>query len=308
MPYQITARTADMSTRYIQYFTTALRISTAAFLLSYASAWAQVADAPQAGCEPYGLNRLPSPYGGLGGGAWFLSNELGDSKDDFFSATLPILAADHHMLWGVNSRILTQIKSPSTTSLIDPDAVFYIVREHVIKPNPYRRALGRRIEVIGSARLAGEQTPALKGISTVPLIIRTATDEVSLSDRLLPLGCVAGDLTSALPSSASLDPTNAAKIKVLLNNAYVGERKAMALINQGQDHGVAVGQVWQLVDELPNQPASVKAFGRVRVLQVFENSSVVYVERAAHEVEVGSVLRFLSTEKTPQGAVKAVQP
>ena len=117
MPYQITARTADMSTRYIQYFTTALRISTAAFLLSHVSAWAQVAaDVPQAACERYGLNVLQSPLDAGGQPWWFLSNEQGDSKTKFFSATLPILAVDRHVLWGVDSRILTQMKSTSAAT------------------------------------------------------------------------------------------------------------------------------------------------------------------------------------------------
>ncbi|WP_157964295.1 hypothetical protein [Ephemeroptericola cinctiostellae] len=298
-----------MSTRYIRYFTTALRISAATFLLSHAAAWAQAAYlSPPGACAPYGLNALPSPHDAGELPWWFLSNEQGDSKIDFFSATLPILAADQHVLWGVDSRILTQMKPSSATSLIGPEAAFYIVREHVIKPNPYRGAVGRRIEVIGAARVSGAQTTVLNGVSTVPLVIRTTRDEVNLSDRLLPLDCMVVGSVPASPSSVPLDPTKAAKIKVLLNNAYVGERNAIALIDQGQDHGLAVGQVWQLVDEVSNQPASAKAFGRVRVLQVLEHSSVVYVDRAVHEVEVGTALRFWSAEETLKGVVKAVQP
>jgi hypothetical protein len=305
------SQTADMSTRYIRHFTTALRISAATFLLSHAPAWAQTADLPHAACaSSFGLNTLPSPHEMGGLPWWFLSNESGDSKNDFFSATLPILAADQHVLWGVDSRILTQMKSPSNAPSVDPEAAFYIVREHLIKPNPYRGAIGRRIEVIGTARMGAGPTAELNGVSTVPLVIRTARDEVDLSDRLLPLGCVTVDSASPPPSPSSvpLDPTKAAKIKLLLNNARVGAGKAVALIDQGQDQGVAVGQVWQLVDELPNQPASAQAFGRVRVVQVFEHSSVVYVDRTVHEVEVGSIVRFLPVEKTLQGAVKAAQP
>ena len=309
MPYQITARTADMSTRYIPYFTTALHIGTAAFLLSHASAWAQTTDVVQPMCASYGLNTLPSPHVTGDLPWWFLSNEKGSSKNDFFTATLPILAADKHALWGADSRILTQMKPEAVTPSVGAVAAFYILREHIIKPAAYAGAAGRFVEVIGMARRSvSSQSIVVDGVSTVPLIIRTARDEVDANDRLLPVECMVADANPVPLSSAPLDPAKAARIKILLNDVHIGERKAIALIDQGQDRGVAVGQVWQLVDELPHQPASAQAFGRARVLQVFEHSSVVHVDRADHELEVGTLLRFLPEERMPQKAAGGVQP
>lgn len=270
------------------HFNTALRLGAAALLLHAAVVRAQDAPAMStSACAHFQRDASfdsSKPW-------WFLSYAAGSSKDEWLANTLPIVSAERMTLLQAGSHILTRIPAASALAA---DGRYVVVRATPVQPQRFHAVEGLMVRKIGTAH-ADQQaasSTAVDGVRTFSVVIDSAYNEITESDRLLSVACLSSPKSSLDGSSAPVDIHAAAKVTALLNHAFIGEQRALALMDQGQLQGVAVGQRWTLVDELPKNPLTAKPFGRVNVLQVFNASSLIEVEESKHELEVGSVLRF----------------
>lgn len=223
---------------------------------------------------------------------WFTpnSNAVHDKK------TLSIMPADRSELWYQGSYILTRL--PSNWDLIQPDnQLFYIVRSKNMRSNKSRRPFGQVMRVIGVAQIK-ENLHAINDVnehSEITRILRIiqSSSEVTRQDRLVPKSCLHTDSnTTHHPSLTTPAPTKKAHVLAFLNEYYIGAKGSIILISKGSKSGVSLNQTWLLIDELPNQPISSKAFGSAQVLQVFENVSVLQITQTSHEVRPNTLLKF----------------
>ncbi|MGL4767494.1 MAG: hypothetical protein ACRCV6_05385 [Formosimonas sp.] len=207
---------------------------------------------------------------------WFIVNEGADSAAQLTQQTLPILPADERNLWSLGSRILT--RWPAGTA---QPTDFVIVRSRPIKTSTYQGAVGFMLERIGHA----QSTPS------GALRVTGAAREITPQDRLLPAECLKDSTpqasTNSLPTKLEAKP-----LAFVDETAYIGTRGTLMLIDHGEQTGVAAGQTWAIVEQLPAQPASAQTIGHAVVLQTVANMSVVRIIDSTREVRLSHMLRY----------------
>ena len=269
------------------YFNTAATLAIAAVL-----GWSGAARAALDNSEAFCQDTLAiDPNIALANNVHFIprSSDYDDARNQLKDSLLPIMPADHTTIWNLGSRILTQV--PTDWDLSNTaNQYFLIVRGKTVQTGTYRPALGQFIQTIGIARVEpSAQTP------TVALKIIAAQQEVTANDQLISASCAPHAIATidTTDLGVAIDPTTeiAPKVVAFLDENTVGARDSVVLVDKGLNDGVLVGQAWDLVDQLPNQPASAKSFGRAKVIQSFTDVSMLRIGNVSHEVRLQTLLR-----------------
>ena len=282
------------------YFNTAIKVGVAvmgavclsahALTVAKTVAGVQTKSSPSVVCSSFHLPSISAAFMDNQKLWWFVSSD--GEKQDFKAQTLPILAATDALLWHNGSRIVTTLPDGAASGR------FVIVRSTAIKKSTslFGGDFGQYVEAIGVAQV--EASPLLAdGGHKKALKIVFSNTEVVRSDRLLPESCLSIALVNTkMPMQSELfSPANTdarpAKVVALLNGReYANDLNNVVIINQGRANGVSVGQKWSLVDGSNKEAANVTPYAQARVLQVFESMALVQVQKATHEVMVGSEL------------------
>lgn len=241
-------------------------------------------------------NVLPSSMSDLSeenGRVWFVSKEAVAQRGKE-QKKLPIVSANRHELLQQGSRFLTRLPRTWDTTLAQ-NQNFYIVRSKVIRSNQQRQPFGQVMRIIGVANMTadGVEVEMQSGAVDVvrALIIVKSITEVTEQDFLLPKVCwPKSPAVEAVPPQVT--PHESAQVLAFLSEHYIAAKDAFVLMNKGARAGVALKQTWLLMDELPNQPASMKSFGSAQVMQVFDDMSLLQIKESTHEVRVNTALRF----------------
>lgn len=273
-------------------FNTAIALATAALCALSGVAHAQ---SHTTVCETQHINN-PNDLG-----VRFLPHEpaFESAQAEFKKSLWPILPADETSFWSVGSRILTQ--APNNEDVRQHlEHSFFVVRITPVKPNPYKPVLGQFIQIIGTADAkAYLSATSFAAAPTFALNITHATKEITAHDYLVPMRCmplamVAHTWLEGVTDVTQRDATavRAPQVIAFLEEPTIAARGAIALIDQGLNDGVVRAQKWRFIDELPNQPASAKAFGNAEIVESFANMSLIRIDESSHEVRIGTSLRM----------------
>lgn len=235
-----------------------------------------------------------TPNGLLTADTWFVAQEHQAAKTSLKSPLFNIMPADASTLWSSGSRVLSNLPAPINTTQSD-DQSYFIVRAKAVHAPSHLNPLGQTLKIIGTAYLDERVKPAMSNAEPTSqvraLTITESTTEVTSSDRLLPKNCWRVDERPTEPVT-NLLPSAPAKIIATLDDTAITSQAAFVLIDQGGKNGVARLQNWQLIDQLPNQPASAKTFGTAQIVQVFDDFSIARISHATHEARINTTLVF----------------
>lgn len=235
---------------------------------------------------------------------WWFSPNTSAARDALQTQTLPFVHAQAHMLITDADEIL--VKLPTDFSSRDA-APFLIVRITPIKTGRYRPALGDFIEIVGQAELDSAsdiiQLPDSNGNNantvTTPLRISHASREILPSDRILMRRSQCSKQTDLAATPAAepiiIDDKQIARTTALLNRHIIGAKETAFTIDKGRTQGVQIGQTWRLLDTLAKGSNAAKPFGDARVVQVFDEMSILVVDDASHELQVDTLLQIKTT-------------
>lgn len=287
-----------MNTRNIRYFTTALRVLALGIWLNSAPAFAQNTVPPNDGqCERlFGLKPYVQTATELHNGWWFVP---ANASETLQQASLSYVSPHQRML--LNERDVVFVAVPKDAQVDAHD--YLIVRKNRIKQGDYQLPFGDLVQIVGRAKYnPSNLIVALDEREGQPnkmqaLEITKAFMEIQPTDRILPKAClVKAESVTVNQVTPSIAPHQTARVSALLNHAFFGAETSIVLIDKGENDGVKAGQNWQLLEKLAQDSNSAKIFGTAQVQQVFETQSILTVQRAVHEVQVGDLLRIVPSK------------